>query len=514
MEDTMFGHFYQKPFKAYAFSIASALLVLTAGLASAEEPKKGGSLSVALETDQTTLDPLGFSSFVERQGGMVLYDTLLGMDGKGNIVAGIAEKIETSEDATSFKLTLRGGVKFADGTAYDAAAVVKNFQRIMDPKNKCKCASEVAAIDKVEATSPLEVTIHAKTPAANFPATLADIVGMVVSPTAVEKYGADFANYGVGAGPFKLKEWRRGDRVVLERNEFYWRGPVHLDEVVLRPIADTQTRYASLQAGNVDIIMNAAAKDVLDAERQKTLQVFNPGSLGTLFVQLNLKAPDVSDVRVRQALAYSLDREAYNKVINGGLYKIASTPFGSGLAPHEQVDGYPKYDLAKAKQLVADYGKPINIKLIVSSAPAAVLGGQALQQMWKKAGIETEIIPTEATQAIKMAFAHDYQAMAFRWAGGTDPDKNVYQFFHTGGAINLVNYSDPEMDKLLDAGRATVDPAARLKIYRQISDKLAKDLPYLFLNYFENIALASPSVKGLVSVPDGLLRLGPVWKEK
>src|SRR5262249_3549966 len=159
---------------------------------------------------------------------------------------------ETSEDATSFRLTLRNGVRFADGTAYDAAAVVKNFQRIMDPKNKCKCASEVAAIDKVEATGPLDVTIKMKTPAANFPATLADIVGMVVSPAAVEKYGADFANYGVGAGPFKLKEWRRGDRVVLERNEVYWRGPPNLDEVVLRPIADSQTRYASLQAGNVD----------------------------------------------------------------------------------------------------------------------------------------------------------------------------------------------------------------------------------------------------------------------
>jgi peptide/nickel transport system substrate-binding protein len=493
--------------------IASAMLLLSGGLG-AQQPKKGGSLSVALETDQTSLDPLAMSSFVERQGGMLLYDTLLTMDAKGNIVPNTAEKIETSEDATSFKLTLRKGVKFADGTDYDAAAVAKNFHRVMDPKNKCKCASEVAAIDRAEATGPLEVTVRMKTPAANFPATLADIVGMVVSPTAVDKLGAEFANQGVGAGPFKVREWRRGDRVVLERNDSYWRGPAPLDEVVLRPIADSQTRYASLQAGNVDIIMNAAPKDVLDAQKQKTLQVFNPGSLGTLFVQLNLKAPDVSDVRVRQALAYAIDREAYNKVINGGLYKIASTPFGSGLAPHEQVDGYPKYDLARAKQLVADYGKPIKISLIVASTPAALLGGQALQQMWKKAGIESEVVPMEATQAIKSAFAHDYQAMAFRWAGGTDPDKNVYQFFHTGGAINLVNYSDPEMDKLLDSGRATVDPAARLKIYREISNKLAKDLPYLFLTYFENIAVASPAVKGLASVPDGLLRLGPVWKDK
>jgi len=261
---------------------------------------------------------------------------------------------------------------------------------------------------------------------------------MVVSPSAVEKYGADFGNHGIGAGAFKLKEWRRGDRIVLERNDSYWRNQVALDEVVLRPLPDAQTRYASLQAGNLDVVMTAAARDIIDAQQKKNVQVLNPGSLGTLFIQFNLKAPDVSDVRVRRAMAYALDREAYNKAINRGLYKIANTPFGTGLAPHEQVEDYPAFDLAKAKQLVEDYGKPIKVKLAVSAAPASVLAGQALQQMWKKAGIETELVPTEAAQAIKNAFAHDYQVMLFRWAGGTDPDKNVYQFFHSKGSINLV----------------------------------------------------------------------------
>jgi ABC-type transport system substrate-binding protein len=353
-----------------------------------------------------------------------------------------------------------------------------------------------------------------KTPSAHFPATLADVAGMVVSPTAVEKYGADFGNHGIGAGAFRLKEWRRGDRIVLERNDNYWRNPVLLDEVMLRPLPDAQTRYTSLLAGNLDIVTTAAARDVLDAQQKKVAQVLNPGSLGTLFVQFNLTAPDVSDVRVRQAMAYALDRDAYNKAINRGLYKIANTPFGTGLAPHEQVDGYPTFDPVKAKQLVEDYSKPIKIKLVVSAAPASMLAGQALQQMWKKVGIETELVPTEAAQAIKNAFAHDYQVMLFRWAGGTDPDKNVYQFFHSKGSINLVKFNDPQMDKLLEAGRATTDAAERLKIYRQVSNILAKQLPYLFLTYFENIALASPAVHGITPVPDSLLRVHSAWKDK
>jgi ABC-type transport system substrate-binding protein len=500
--------------QACALAVASILFALAGGQPSANEARKGGSLSIALETDTATLDPLGVSSINDRQVAIILYDTLLDIDAKGNIVPGIAEKIDASADATSFKLTLRGGVKFSDSTPYDAAAVVKNFQRIMDPKNRCRCASEVATVDTVEATGPLEVTIRTKSPSAHFPATLADIAGMVVSPTATEKYGADFGNYGVGAGAFKLKEWRRGDRIVLERNADYWRNPVNLDEVVLRPMPDQQTRYASLMAGNLDIIMNAAPRDVLEAQKQNAFQVLNPGSLGTLFVQLNLAAPDVSDVRVRQALAYAIDRDAYNKAINRGLYKIANTPFGTGLFPHKQVDGYPGYDLAKAQQLVRDYAKPIKIKLATSSAPSSVLAGQALQQMWKKAGIETELVPTEAAEGIRRAFARDYQTMLFRWAGGTDPDKNEYQFFHSKGGINLVGFNDPEMDRLLEAGRATIDRADRLKIYRQINNKLAKDLPYLFLTYFENISLASRAVKGLPIVPDGLLRPHSAWKDK
>lgn len=503
------------PRKSFGVAMFASLLLIAGVMgADAQAPQKGGTLNIALETDVPTLDPLGLSSINDRQVGIILYDTLLDLDAKGNIVSGTAEKIEVSADAKLFKLKLRSGVKFSDGTPYDAAAVTKNFQRIMDPKNRCRCASDVATIDSVEATGPLEVTIRTKSPSAHFPATLADIAGMVVSPAAVEKYGADFGVHGGGAGAFKLKEWRRGDRIVLERNDVYWRGPVYLNEVVLRPVADSQTRYASLITGDLDIIVNAAPRDVIEAQKQKNLQVLNPGSLGTLFVQINMSAPDVSDIRVRQAMAYALDRDSYNKAINRGLPKIANTPFGSGLSPHEQVDGYPGFDLVKAKKLVADYGKPIKIKLAVSAAPASVLAGQAIQQMWKKAGIETELVPTEAAQAIKNAFAHDYQTMLFRWAGGTDPDKNVYPFFHSKGAVNLVKYDNPEMDKLLEAGRATTDKAERLKIYRQANNLLAKDLPYLFLTYFENIAIAGAAVHGVTPVPDSLLRVHSAWKAK
>jgi ABC-type transport system substrate-binding protein len=502
------------PERRLIVAAAAALLALMTAPLLAAEPRTGGSLSISIESDLPTLDPVGFASFNDREAGIILYDTLLDIDAKGNIVPHLARSIEAAPDATSFRIVLHDGVKFHDGTALDAAAVVSHFKRMMDPKLRCRCLSDLATVDAIEATAPLEVTFKMKSPSAHFPSVLADVAGMVTSPAAVAKFGADFGSNPVGSGPFMFKEWQRGSQIVFVRNPNYWKKPAYLDEVVLRPMPDQQTRFASLKAGNLDVVMNAAARDVLEAKQDKKLKVINPGSLGTVFVMINVGRPDVSDVRVRRAMTYALDRDALNRVVNKSLYKIANTPFGTGLAPHEQVDGYPGFDLAKAKALLADYGKPVRLKFTVNASPLSILTAQALQQMWKKAGIETEIEQVEQVQGIRMAAAKDYQVMLYRWAGGPDPDKNVHQFFHSKATVNRTNYSDPEMDRLLDAARGTSDPAARLKLYRQVNNLLARDLPYIFLNYFDNYALASAAVNGMVGVPDGLIRVHQVWKAK
>jgi ABC-type transport system substrate-binding protein len=494
---------------------AAGLLIAAGADLHAAEPRRGGSVSISIESDLSTLDPLNsLASFNDREAGIIVYDTLLDMDPKGQIVPHLAEKLESAPDATWFKITLRSGVKFHDDTPLDAQAVIAHFKRLMDPALRCRCLVDLSSVASIEATGPLEVTFRMKAPAAHFPAVLTDTPGMIVSPAAVEKFGKDYMSNPVGTGPFRFKEWQRGAQIVFVRNDNYWKKPPYLDQVVLRPMPDEQTRYASLKAGNLDIIMNAAPRDVVDARTDKKIQVVNPGSLATNFVQINQDAPDVSDIRVRQALAYAIDRDALNRVVNKGIYKVANTVFGTGLSPHEQVDGYPGYDLAKAKKLVAEYGKPIKLKLSVNAAPLSTLTGQALQQMWKKAGIETEIHQLEQVQLIRASTSRDFQIMLYRWAGRADPDMNVYQFFHSASQTNRVGYKNPELDKLLDAARATTDPAARLKLYRGVNNILARDLPYLLLTYFDNYSLISSQVQGVVKVPDGLIRLDTVWKDK
>ena len=209
-------------------------------------------------------------------------------------------------------------------------------------------------------------------------------------------------------------------------------------------------------------------------------------------------------------MAYALDRVALNKVINKGLYKIANTVWHR-LGPHELVDGYPNYDPAKAKQLLADYGKPVKIKRSSRSTPRSLLSGQALQQMWKKVGIETEIVQFE--HAGDPRRPQDYQVMLYRWAGGADPDKNVYQFFHSKGAVNRVTYNNPEMDKLLDAARHHrygSAPDALPQGQQPSGARPAVPAAELFRQHRARRTVGA----GHRRVPDGLIRLPSVWKDK
>jgi peptide/nickel transport system substrate-binding protein len=134
--------------------------------------------------------------------------------------------------------------------------------------------------------------------------------------------------------------------------------------------------------------------------------------------------------------------------------------------------------------------------------------------MWKKVGIESEIVPFEQTALIRAANSRDFQVMLYRWQGGVDPDRNVYIFFHSKGSANRTGLNNPEMDRLLEAGRGTMDPAQRLQAYTAINNLLARELPYLFLTYFNNYSLAQTNVKGVAAIPDGLIRVGEVWKER
>lgn len=498
------------------FAIAVTTLLLVAAQALAQgTPVRGGNLNVGIDGDWPTLDPLGMGAQNDRHVGRAIYDTLLELDEKGKVVPGLAESYTISTDATSYKLKLRSGVKFHDGSPFDAEAVVFNLKRLSDPANKYRGYADLAAVAEVSAIGPMEVEIKLKSPSAPLAAVLADVSGMMISPVALQKYGKDYGANPVGTGPFMYKEWRRGNYFHAVRNPGYWReGKPLLDGVFYRVVPDEQTRMAALRTGDIDLNLGPAPKDVADALKDKSLNVIEPASVGTVFVMFQTASGPLADPRLRAALAYATDRAAINRALNYGVYKVARTPFGVAHAPHEKVEGSREFDLKKAQAIVKEIGTPIKFNLSTWTVPWATRLAQALQQMWKKAGIETEIEQVEVVQIIRNATTHNFDASLFRWSGGGDPDANVYQFFRSKAPRNYVQYSNPEMDKLLDAGRASVDADTRAGIYAQVSSLLAKDAPYHFLYYYTPYMLTAKTVQGVPKAADGMLRPADVWKSK
>lgn len=501
----------------------TALALLIVGLlgasVTAAEPRHGGVLNVGLEADFPGFDPLTMGALVERMVAMSFYETLMDMNAQGEIVPHLAQSLKVSEDGTSYTLTLRTDIKFHDGTPLDAAAVVFNFRRLMDPANGCRCQADIVGVKNVEATGPYTVVFTLKTPDAAFPAVLADVPGIETSPTAIRKAQEAGRKYGdtpVGTGPFRLLEWKRGVSLKVERNPDYWqKGLPYLDGVVYRPIPDEQTRMASLTAGDIQLSAVPSAQDVAAAKAGTTrAQLVESPGLGTVFAMFNAQRTPTNDPRVRQALFHATDRALILKTLLRGVFPLANQPFGPGLAAGRQDVKFPAYDPAKARALIKEYGKPVKFTFSVSATPDSVQMAQVLQQMWQKVGIEVKIEQLEQLQLIGKAIKHDFDGMYFRWPGRGDPDLNVYPFFNSKSTRNYTQYANPEMDRLLEVGRRTFDPKARLATYTQIAQLLADDGTYLFLYPSTNFFLTSRKLQGLPTVPDGLPRVGQVWLAK
>ncbi|KAB7578677.1 ABC transporter substrate-binding protein [Verminephrobacter eiseniae] len=504
---------------AVATAVLAGLAATTLAQAQTETPKRGGTLNIGVEADPASLDPLRLGSYVERQYAMAVFDTLLDIDASGKLVPSLATAYEISPDGRAYTLKLRQGVTFHDGTPFDADAVVYNLDRVRDPVNNCRCLANISSVESVKAVDTHTVVVRLKAPSVAFAALLADTAAMMASPKALKADPVGFGNVPVGTGAFKLVEWVKGSRFVGERNPNYWRqGQPYADRLIYRGLQSNETRESTFQSGALDILTQASPKFVAAAKKDRRFKVLEPDGFGSIFIALRTKHPALADIRVRKAIAHATQRELLVKAVYQGMYKVATTPFGEGLPGLSPVTDYPAYDLDKAKALLAEYGQAVELRLMMDNTPIALQAAQALQQMWQRAGIKVTLTPVDQARLVQNMLTHEFDTTLFRWSGRPDPDLNTYTFFHSSNAekkisSNYIQYANPEMDRLLDAGRMEMDPSKRNQIYNQISQLLAKDLPYVFLAYITAPIVTTQAVRGVELVPDSLIRVGAVWKE-
>jgi peptide/nickel transport system substrate-binding protein len=398
-------------------------------------------------------------------------------------VTGVLAESWEQKDSKTLVFKLRTGVKFHDGSDFDAETASWNILRARDhPKSQLKAS--LAAIDTVTAVDKSTLEIKTKTDNAALLRTLAFTNGglvRMVSKVAFDKNGEEWLQRNpVGTGAFKFKQWITDDRVTLERNPEYFvmgldgKTLPYLDGLVLRYIPDPSVSTIDMRAGSIQFLEWVAFKDVETIRQDSNLAMTELPWAGQIYfmVAYNTETPPFNDVRVRQAANYAIDRVTMHKLLGFGVGQPYDYPYWTpGTLGHDDNIRKYTYNPAKAKELLKEAGYPdgVTIELKVIAREPENTIGEYVQQMWSEGGIKTRLVSQERLSWIDAVRAKNFQSCFWRGALWAQVDPELARtLITTGGPTNWSQFSDKDVDRLLDEGLATLDPKKRADIYRQM----------------------------------------------
>jgi peptide/nickel transport system substrate-binding protein len=477
---------------------------------------RGGVVTVGVEQDIAGFDPLvvGVYDTGQLATAALLFDTLTRIDDDGKVQPRLAVSWSSTPNFKKWTFKLRPGVKFHDGTPFNAQAVLFNYERMLDPRNHCRCAFYLNAISNLDAPDDLTVVYHLGHPVVQLPALLSPpaVTNVFHSPKAIKEMGESYNRHPVGTGPFVLSSWRSGDRLIVKRNPNYWdAGRPYLDQVTIRPLPDAGARFASLLSGDTDIIWEDNSDNVLKARKNPALRVREYVGSGVSAIVFNTKKPPLDDVQVRQALRYAIDMQGIAENLTEGLRKPALDPYGPGSFVRCNDPGALHYDPAKAKELLKAYGKPIKLRFMVTAGPRGRATGQVFQEFWKAAGVIVTVEEVDQTTFITKSFQRDFEIGGWRIIDLADPSPQMYADFHTGSPVNIAGYSNPEVDRLLETARATDNEAARSESYCKIAQILNHDVPWIWTLQNTYFSIAKARLKGVHKQYSDVVDVSDAW---
>jgi peptide/nickel transport system substrate-binding protein len=472
---------------------------------------------VGLGVDIATLDPHLSGSKVDRQLYHNLYDPLLVLDEKLAIQPNLAESWQTPDPQTVI-FKLRSGVKFHDGTEFNADAVRINFDRMANnPKSVRK--GEVANITSTEVVDPLTLKVNLKQPDSSLLATLTDRAGMIISPAAINKLGDDLQHdaTGAGTGAFQFAEWVPSDHILLKRNDTYWNkaGGPFVDQIRYRPIPDDTVKLQSLQGGEIDALDYLAPRTVSIAKADSSLVVIDVPSLAAFWYMLNTTKPPFDNKALRQALISALDVSAIVKGVYLGVGVPSNGPISPSSWAYDDTIKPVQRDIAKAKALLAEAGQPngFSFDFEIINVPLGVQEGEVVKSQLAEAGITANVVPVDGSRQLADGNSKSFQMTTYAWSGRPDPDGNTYQFFHTtpGVSLNWSGISNSQLDGILEQTRQVTDHSERKRLYSQAIQILRDEAVAAWVIHPIEPKAMSPKVHGYVAIPDGMLRFKDVW---
>ena len=494
----------------------------------AEGPRSGGTLHYGLTLPVSGIDPHVNAS---SELGIALngvYDTLVVQDKGGNFHPSLAESWTISEDGRTYTFKLRQDVTFHDGTVFNARAVVRNLERVVDPKTKSqKAVFLLGPFERAEATDDDTAIIELKEPYAPLLDGLSQVYLGMASPAALDQWGDQYQLHQAGTGPFRFVEYMDRQTLTIERNPDYrWapairghQGPAYLDGVEFRFYADPATRLPGLLSGQADVMgelpptdagqIDAQGSGINEQPMHRLLPIAIPGQSVQFF--LNTTLTPLDDARVRQALLHATDRTALVNAVFGATSPAAQGPLSAvtrGAAAG--LTTYP-FDVEKAKGLLQEAGwsdsdgdgildkagQPLVLKGVLMAWGELPAIGTILQAQWKPLGIDLQLEQLTYPAALEAGRKGTHHLVPFV-SSGTDPDL-LRTFFHSSniGGFNFARISDPELDRWLDDARQAGDWAARAQLYTQVQGRVMEQAWILPIRDQVNLNAASNRVQDL-----------------
>ena len=506
-----------------AVTLATLLTLAAAPTASAQP---AGTLVVGLVAEPVNLDPAQVTDANSNRVGRRVVEPLVFLaDESTKLEPGLAESWTVSRDGLTYTFKLRKGVKFHDDTPFNAEAVKFSIERQINPEHPAAKLGKYpfanyffGNIKAIEAMDETTVRFILKEPRASFLSVLTVGAASIVSPTAVRKHGQDYALQPVGTGPFRFVTWDRGQRVMLEKNPSYWRGPVKVDRVVYRPIVEDQARLTELLTGTLDMIVGVPPDFVEQLAGNQKVQVMRQVGTHVWYLGINNQKKPFDDKRVRQALNYAVNKEAIVRDVLKGTGSVAKGPvlpntWGADAA----IKAYP-YDPERAKKLLAEAGYPGGFSTTMwvpesgSGMQSPVAMSTVMQSNLRAVGVNVKIETMEWGAYLAKLRTKEQDLFALSWMAPTeDPDMVMYPLLHssqwTPGGPNRALYKNERFDELLHQARLVTDQGKRAELYREAQKILVEDAPWVFVDHEVQIAALSRRVQGFKLHPSFDLRV-------
>ena len=496
-------------------------VVVTATPPPTAAPKSGGTLIGARAADAKGLDPHKQTAFSSFRMLEMIYDPLVTFDKDLKVVPNLAQSWDWSSDAKTLTMTLRSNVKFHNGDPMTSADVQYSFQRILDEKTAAAARSSFTSITNIATPNANTVVFTLSAPNPAILSSMTSLNAAIIGKNQVSG-GADPGKVDVGTGPFTIDKWDPDRTFTMKAFKDYWiSGEPRIAAIEWRTIPDESSILAGLRAKTLDFaILNDPRVALRASGANSPLHVARAPALAYHVRQWNAARPVFSDVRVRQAVACAIDRQQVLDTASLGEGQVTSPATAPFYAANQSDLTCYKQDVAKAKQLLLDAGKStgVSFKVIAASdePPTAVAEAQNIQAQLKAVGIDMQIETLELGVYVDRWLKADFDAAEALNGGNPDPDVMFYRYWNSTGNLNKVaGYSSPDIDKLLDQGRAIADPNLRKPIYSDIQKKLSDAAPWVWLYVGYEYRVMQPYVKGFTPLPNGsMIYMRDAWLDK